>query len=265
MPIVVIPEANFEEMDIYTQRYNVRYRIITDNQNNLSAWSPIFEVDPEVIFQGGTIESPGRMFLEKIGSSYVSITWDSASVYKEVDGQLTAISQLESYDLWIRWAGNGGANPSDWIYKERVFSTSVNINRPSSYIDSGGVTRAAPKYLYVEVYRPGRPILRYEQTYPFVQNTTTVNIATNLIDFGRAHGSNTGTPGLYLSATPIGGLINNTTYFTRTIDYTTIALYPTKNDALNNTNIKNLTGTPTGTGSFTGFPFRLYDALITTL
>ena len=265
MPRISIPKQRFEEIDIYTQRYNVRYRIITDNQNNLSTWSPIFEVDPEFLFQGGTIEEPGKIFLDKIGGRYVAVTWDAASIYKDVEGSLRYLSKLSSYDVWIRWAMNGGANPSNWIYEERASTTSVNINIPATYIDSTGVTRTGPKQMYVEVYRPGRPILRYEQTYEFLQNATTIDIVNNVIDFGRGHGSNTGTPGLYLSTTPIGGLTNNTTYYTRTINYTTIALYSTRQNALDNASRIDLTSTGSGTGSFTGFPFRLYDDVITTL
>lgn len=265
MPKIIIPKENFPEMDVYTQKYNVRYRIVTENQNNLSYWSPIFEVDPEIIFWRGTIEIPGYMYLEKLGSSFVTITWDSVAIYKDIDGSLTNIGELSHYDLWIKWAQNSGANPSDWIYKERISSTSVNINIPSSYIDSNGVVRSSPKYMYAEVYRPGRPITRYEQTYEFPQNSTTVDIVNNWIDFGQNHGSATGTPGLYTSATPIGGLTSGNTYYTRTINYTTIALYPTKQDALDDTNRVNLTSTGSGNGSFTGFPFRMYDALTTTL
>ena len=265
MPRVVIPQSNFIEQDIYTQKYNVRYKIVSENQNNFSYWSPIFQVDPEIIFWRGTIDLPGNMFLEKLGSSFVTITWDSVALYKEIEGTLTNIAELSEYDLWIKWAQNGGANPSDWIYKERLETTSVNINIPSSYIDSGGTPRSSPKYMYAEVYRPGRPIMRYEQTYEFPQNSNTIDITNDYINFGQGHGSSTGTPGLYTSATPIGGLTSGNTYYTRTINYTTIALYPTKSDALNNTNKINLTSTGSGTGSFTGFPFRMYDALITSL
>lgn len=265
MPKIIIPKENFPEMDIYTQKYNVRYRIVTDNQNNLSYWSPIFQVDPEIIFWRGTIDIPGYMYLEKLGSSFVTATWDSVSMYKEVDGELVNIGELPHYDLWIKWAGNGGANPSDWIYKERIASTSVNINIPSAYIDSTGVTRSSPKYMYAEIYRPGRPIIRYDQTYEFLQNSTTVDVVNNWIDFGQGHGSATGTPGLYTSATPIGGLTSGTTYYTRTINYTTIALYATKQNALDDVSRINLTSTGSGTGSFSGFPFRMYDAVITTL
>lgn len=265
MPRVVIPQTNFIEQDIYTQKYNVRYRIVSDNQNNISYWSPIFEVDPEIIFWPGTVDIPGSIYLEKLGSDFVTITWDSVALYKEVSGTLTNIGELPFYDLWIKWAQNSGANPSDWIYKERIASTSLNINIPSSYIDSNGTPRSSPKYLYVEVYRPGRPTTRYEQTYEFPQNSTTVDTTNDYINFGQGHGSATGTAGLYVSASAIGGLTTSTTYYTRTIDYTTIALYPTKQDALDNTNKINLTSTGSGTGSFTGFPFRMYDALITSL
>lgn len=265
MPKVVIPKNNFIEQDIYTQKYNIRYRIVSDNQNNFSYWSPIFEINPELIFWPGTIEIPGSMKVEKLGSGFATITWDSVSIYKFIDNNFSFIGELEQYDLWIRWAQNSGANPSDWIYKERISTTSVNINIPSSYIDSGGTTRTSPKYLYVEVYRPGRPIIRYEQTYSFPQNSTTVNTTNDTIDFGQGHGSATGTAGLYVATSAIGGLTSNTTYYTRTINFTTISLYATKDDALNNTNKINLTSTGSGTGSFTGFPFRMYDGLITTL
>lgn len=265
MPKVIIPQRNFIEQDIYTQKYNVRYRILSDNQNNLSYWSPIFQVDPQIIFWPGLIEVPGIIRVEKVGSKIVSATWDSVGLYKDVSGTLTNIGELSEYDVWIKWAGSSGTNPSNWIYKERISSTSVNINVPASYMDSGGTTRTDIKYLYIEIYRPGRPILRYEQTYEFPQNSTVVDIGNDHINFGQGHGSATGTAALYTSATPIGGLTSGATYYSRTVDYTTISLHPTKNDALNNTNKINLTSVGSGTGSFTGFTFRIYDALITTL
>lgn len=261
---IVIPKENFDDMNIYTRRYEVRYRIISDDRNRFSAWSNIYSVDPEVIFQPGTFDIPGYLTLTKVGSS-INVTWDAVSIYKKVNGSFDYLGQLPRYDVWVKWAGSGGANPSDWIYQERIASTSFFINVPTEYIDSNGGRHPAPKYMYLEVYRPGRPILRFEETRSFPQNSTIVNIADDTITFPEGHGVITGTPGLYLSATPIGGLSNNVTYYVRMVDYFTISLHPTKSDALNNTNKINLTGTPSGTGSFTGFTFRIYDSVITTL
>jgi hypothetical protein len=265
MAKIVLPQENFQEVDIYTGKYVARYRIISDNKNNFSNWSPIFEIDPEYIYQRGTIETPGYLYLDKLGSDSVDLSWSPVSIYKFVNGSFEMIAETPYYDIWIKWAQSSGNNPSDWIYNQRIYSTSLRINIPEEYIDSNGITRGSIKYMYAEIYRPGRPIMRYDQTYEFPQNSTTVDIVNNVIDFGMGHGSSTGTPGLYLSATPIGGLINNTTYYTRTINYTTIALYPTRQDALDDTNRKNLTSTGSGTGSFTGYPLRMYDNLITNL
>jgi hypothetical protein len=243
----------------------VRYRISSEDRNRFSYWTNIFRVDPQFFYESGTLESRGILTLEKVGSSYVGITWDSVSIYKQVNGNSNLLGELDTYDLWIKWAQNGGTNPSNWIYRERVSTTSVNINIPSSYIDATGVSRSSPKELYVEIHRPARQIIRYQQTAPFIQNSTTVNITDDYIFWPNGHGSNTGTAGLYLSATPISGLSNNTTYYTRTIDYKNISLHPTLQNAIDNVNKINLTGTPSGTGSFTGFPFRMYASAITTL
>ena len=260
----IILKQNFDDMNVYTKRYEVRFRIVSDDRNRFSAWSNIYSVDPEVIFQPGTFDIPGYLTLTKVGSS-VNITWDSVSIYKKVNGNFDYLGEIPHYDVWIKWAGNGGANPSDWIYKERIASTSFFVNVPAAYIDATGVTRSNPRYLYVEIYRPGRPILRYEETRSFPQNSTIVNTTDNIITFPEGHGVITGTPGLYTSTTPIGGLTSGVTYYVRMIDYFSIAIYSTKSDALNDTNRINLTGTPSGTGSFTGFTFRIYDSVITTL
>lgn len=266
---LVIPRENLPYVNTYTRSYEIRYRITTEDRNRFSYWSPIFSIRPDIFYEVGTLESRGEIFLEKVGSSFVSITWDAASEYKLVDDQAVLLDELNEYDVWIRWAGSGGATPSEWFHKQRVNTASININIPATYPytdpGTGVVTDVTPRYLYVEIFRPTRDIIRYEETRQFVQNSTNVDIANDYIYFAEGHGTVTGTPGFYESSTPIGGLSDSTTYYTRTIDYYKISLHPTKQDAIDNTNKINLTGTPSGTGSFTGYTFRLYDALITTL
>lgn len=261
---IIIPNQTFEDMNVFTRRYEVRFRIVSEDRNRFSAWSSIYSIDPEVVFQPGTFEIPGYLTLTKVGSS-VNVTWDSVSIYKKVENDFRYIEKVPHYDVWIKWAGVGGANPSEWIYKERIASTSFFVNVPSSYIDATGATRPSPKYMYVEVYRPARPIIRFEETRTFNQNSLTVNVVDDTITFSEGHGVITGTPGLYLSSTPIGGLSDSTTYYVRMIDYFRIALYSSQADALNDEDRIDLTGTPAGVGSFTGFTFRVYDSVITNL
>lgn len=264
---IIIPKEDLPAINAFTRQYEIRFRITTEDRNRFSYWSPIFSIRTEIFYEVGTLDLRGKIALEKIGSSYVGITWDGVTSYKLVGGVLTPIGELEEYDVWIRWAGNGGANPGEWIHKTRVATNSININIPEEYnYESGGTTYyATPRYMYAEIHRPTRPIARYEETRYFDQNSTTVDTTNDYIYFAEGHGTVTATPGFYESATPIGGLSDSTTYYTRTIDFYRISLHPTKDDAIDNTNKINLTSTGSGTGSFTGYTFRLYDGLITTL
>ena len=262
---IVIPKQTFQDISIYSPTYQIRYRLVSDDRNRVSAWTPIYSVDPEVVFVRGTLEIPGNIQIQK-NTGYVTVTWEPVSIYKDIDGVLSNIGELPHYDLWIRWADSGGSSPSNWIYKERIASTSVNIVVPATYPNPNPpYNNITPKYLYVEVYRPGNPILRYEKVTEFVQNAATINISSNIITFFDGHVFSTGTPVTYVSATPIGGLTSGSTYYVRALNYHQIALYTSKANSQNNTNRINLTGTPSGTATLTSYPFRMYDALITTL
>jgi hypothetical protein len=261
---LTVPKQTFVDMDIYDPHYQIRYRIVSEDRNRLSEWSPIYSIDPEVVFIPGNINTAGQMVIQK-NTGYVSISWDSVNIYKDNDKVLSDVAVLPYYDVWIRWAQNSGLNPSNWIYQQRISSTSFNINVPASYIDENGITRTTPKYLYVEIYRPGRPIIRYEKTETFTQNASTIDTTNDYIYFASGNQYSTGAAVVYTSATPITGLTSTTTYYIRVINYYQVSLHPTKSDAQNNLNKMNLSGSPSGTGTFTGYPFRMYSGLITTL
>lgn len=155
---VIISKTNFPDMSIYGPEYQVRYRLISEDRNRFSAWTPIFSANPEVTFVSGTIDVPGSMNLEK-NTGYVSAVWDDVSIYKEIDGQQQLIAVLPHYDVWIQLSDNFGANPSDWIYKGRIPSTSLNIPYNSHYFDPSGTSQNT-REMKVEVYRPGRPVVQ---------------------------------------------------------------------------------------------------------
>lgn len=258
MPKVTISKNNFFEQDVYTQKFNVRFRIISDNQNNFSYWSPIFEVDPQFIFIQGNLNVPGSLLMEK-HTGYVANIWDGVSIYKEIDSVNTLIDQLTEYDCWIQYTEDDGANPSEWIYKERILTTSFNQNIPNSYTDATGTPGRVPTWLRVEVYRPGRPVLRYNDiSVSITQNSTSVGLATDTVVTASVHGFSTGDSIVYTSDSPIGGLSTDTAYWIKVINDTTFNLYNNHSDAVNDVNKINLTSTGSGTGNFDRYPFLLY-------
>lgn len=246
MARLVIPKENLSDINVETEQYQIRYRIITDDRNVYSYWSPTYSIDPEMYFIPGSVYSPGTLSLSKLGATNsLSVSWDSVSIRKSLEdpetansyitlnitsasfstatglitytvnndlvvgqtlsvygcsdyrfnfeegqvfsrtsgtftfqpatttltngstasggkaiGKSSLIGEISGYDLWIRWSENGPSNYSPWIYKERLSSTSVIINVPSSYLDVTGTTRTSVKNIDVEIYRPGTPIVR---------------------------------------------------------------------------------------------------------
>lgn len=259
MAKLIIPKENFSDINVDTEQYQIRYRLITDDRNVSSYWSPTYSIDPEMYFIPGSIYSPGSLTLSKIGSSNsISASWDSVSVRKSIEdpevqnsyftlnitsasynsttglitytvnnnlvvdqtlsvygcsdyrfnfeegqvfsrtsstftfqpatttltngttasggkaiGKSSLIGEISGYDLWLRWSENGPSNYSPWIYKERISSTSVVINIPSSYLDVTGATRTSAKNVDVEIYRPGTPIVR-DNTSKFLMYSGTL-------------------------------------------------------------------------------------------
>ena len=263
---VIIKRNQLPKVDEDTPHKQIRIRLLTEDKNRSSSWSPIFSIDPEMYFICGTKEISGTIKLEKVSGQYVSAVWDAVSIYKKASsGDEVNIGNIEDFDVWIRWAGTSGSNPSDWIYLQRITSSSLNIIIPTTYSYGAGPSSATPKYLYVEVYRTSRTPSRYQKSLDFNQDASNVIISDDNINFSSGHEYTTGSAIVYTSTNPITGLISGSTYYVRAITYKLISLHDTAAHAVDNTNKINLSGTPTGVGTITGYPFLMYSSLITTL
>jgi hypothetical protein len=139
-------ERNLPDIIPTLQGYLVRYRIVSEDRNRLSHWSPIFLVQPEYTFVSGNT-SLGKSL------NHVDIVWDSVIIEK--DGAY--IRKARDYDVWLRWdKGDGG----DWIYAERVQQNSATFIIPNTYFIEGIDQSIKPDVLTVELFLKGRPITR---------------------------------------------------------------------------------------------------------
>lgn len=265
--LIRIPYSKLPEFNTLTEKYQVRYRLKSDDGSKVSAWSPIYSIDPNFLYIQGDLVTPGTILIQKQSPSpskaFVSVVWDGVGIYKDINN---LIGKLDKYDFWFQYTENNGANPSNWIYGERIFTTSMNENVPATYTDSTGNTTRIPKWMRVEVYIPGTPISRYtDKTISITQSSTTVNITSNAIVTASAHGLETGDAIVYASSNVIGGLENDTVYWVRVSSSTTFHLHNHKSEALKSLNTIDLTTTGSETGTFTRYPFLLYKSIITTL
>ena len=268
MPKLVIGKENFTDVDAYTGNVYVRYRLTSDDKNRSSYWSPVFEIIPPVYYVQGSLDIPGGIVGIK-NSGYVTLAWDSVSIYSDAD--LTYWGELQSYDIWIQFGGNNMINAGPWIYKERVFTTSVNVIVPPSYnyVDANGATQTAvPRQMKVEIHRTVKPISRYSaDRISFPQQSSVVNLTDNTITFPQPHGCETGDAlGYYLynAASAIAPLADGVVYWVRALSQNKITLHPTYQNAIDNTNTINLTSYGQGYGVMVKNPFLQSSAINTT-
>jgi hypothetical protein len=129
-----------------TNGYEVRYRIVSEDKNRTSHWSPSFVVDSGFTYESGLIS------FNKNGS-IATFSWDNVTINKNSK----YIRQAHEYDIWVRWDKNDGG---DWIYKQRIDGTSISFPIPSTYTINGTEQPDQPNKVSLEVYLKGSKITR---------------------------------------------------------------------------------------------------------
>lgn len=143
---VIYRQEDLPDINVDLEGYLVRYRIISDDRNRTSHWSPLFLVKPEYTYVAG---------LTSIGKSadHVNLIWDPVQVYKENNFIRNAVE----YDIWLRWDKEDGG---DWAYAERVEGTSSVFIIPNTYYINGVDQGTKPNSLTAEIFLKGTPITR---------------------------------------------------------------------------------------------------------
>lgn len=219
-----IPPTSLPAINSISEGYTLKYRIVSEDRNRLSHWSPITLVQPNYTYVPGIIRHTS-------GSQIASFIWDSVNILKDTKtvqainnkqlstniatlttsgahymsvGDWVTVENVDSifngtyqisavttntfsyyknngnisstavspegtyktnsvvrtaleYDIWIRWDRNDGG---DWIYKERIESTSISYPHPSFYTKNGAVQPQAPNRVSIEIYLKGYPVVR---------------------------------------------------------------------------------------------------------
>jgi len=163
MPTTTINRISLPAINAEYGTYFVRYRLVSENQNNISYWSPIYEVDPEFTYLSGTITHTSS-------SDQVRVIWDAVSVIKNSQN----IGQIREYDVWLNWY-KSNVGVGDWIYQERIEGTTLSLNIPATYYINGVNQNVKPDRLLVEIFVKGTPITR-EFTLLRVYNPSAFNV-----------------------------------------------------------------------------------------
>jgi hypothetical protein len=144
----VVPNEDLPSLSL-DGKYYVRYRIVSEDKNRVSHWSPIYSVDPDYAFVPS-----GDLSVEK-NSNHVLVIWNPVEIKK--NNKL--IKTAKEYDVWFRWHKS---DAGDWKFFERVETNSLTLLAPTSYTIDGVDQATAPNRLDVEIYLAGTPIKRFD-------------------------------------------------------------------------------------------------------
>jgi hypothetical protein len=141
--------------------YEVRYRIVSEDKNRTSHWSPSYLINPEFTYVTGDIVC-------HTSGGISTVAWNDVDIYRGTQYVRTATD----YDVWVKW---DRADGGDWIYRSRITNTSISLLVPSEYKIDGVTQSQVPNKLTVEVYLKGEPITR-DTTFLRVYNPAEYNV-----------------------------------------------------------------------------------------
>lgn len=144
---VNIPNASLPPLNSETLKYDIKYRVVSEDKKLFSHWSPIVSVDPGYSFVSGNINISSN-------SGVVNVVWDAIQILIGTN----LIRTATQYDIWVKWSRNNGTG--DWVKKERMSATSIGMPIPNDYTINGVSQGQAPNRFTIEVYLIGEPVTR---------------------------------------------------------------------------------------------------------
>ena len=149
----ILPETNLPPLTHFEDGksgYEVRYRIVSEDRNRFSAYSPLFRVIPnyEYVYTPGTTSAD----LEVVtGGPFVNLFWDPVTIVDKVSR--AEIKLLNDYDVFVQW-GKGETDPGPvWVYEGPVSDHADGFRYPNQYVlTDGTVLEDKPNRLSAEIY-----------------------------------------------------------------------------------------------------------------
>lgn len=158
----VVPLSTLPPLTVIDSKlgYYTRYRVISDDRNRTSAWSPVYAVTNNFDFRRpidpltNTEISRSAIYHNTVtsgGARIITLSWEPVSAYINDNFIVKALG----YDIWVKWYSS--SHDGDWTYQQRITQTSLSLTRPTSFTLTDPVTGLHTDYsgtnrLQVEIY-----------------------------------------------------------------------------------------------------------------
>ena len=126
-----------DRVEIGNLFYDFRYRIVSEDRNRYSHWSPIIRYNMPDATTPFPYTEPPRIEISKAGNPEVlTVVWNRPGAEEGPTQYEQFMNTTDSFDVWIRWNENNTADPDDagwedWQYKTNVSTNTFNIIKKS--------------------------------------------------------------------------------------------------------------------------------------
>lgn len=107
--------------------YLIRYRIVSNDRNRRSHWSPVSRVAVPDIPSGLPYTAADRVSIQKNGS-HIDVIWSFPQSSELIPEDEARLKLNTVFDVWVRWNTNNTTNLEDSGWSEWEFETTVSGN-----------------------------------------------------------------------------------------------------------------------------------------
>lgn len=127
-----LPYVQVDDDGLY---YAIRYRVVSEDRNRFSHWSPIYRVDmPPTSDAGLPYTTTERIHIDEIGNTpkTLIVLWSNPNTYSSNLEEI--FGKNETFDIYIRWSTQNTPTEEeweDWQYASTVSSNTLSLVVPS--------------------------------------------------------------------------------------------------------------------------------------
>ena len=163
----IVQRASLPPVSGESGSYILRFRIVSEDRNRTSHWSPLFEVSSTQVDPNQTNLYLDVLTSSKTGNKTLNAIWTLPEFYDN-----------SSFDIYVRWLGsNYETETYDWQYvgtkQDTEFSTVIPAN--ASYVDESGESQTTPTtHLQIRAQTPTYPKELFESAKIFESAITEI-------------------------------------------------------------------------------------------